>query len=121
MSKQQEAVTNAISSIPGVGRVAVEQYCVLDIAQKPVDIWLRDLDILVEVDGLQHEFGKAGWGEEGGQQFDRDREFDRRVLAAGRRLVRLSVRDRRSWCEHVQAAISRAGQQQEGGFVYYSH
>ncbi len=86
LSAQQLAVTNTISSIPGVGRVAVEQYCVLDIAQKPVDIVLRDHGLIIEVDGLQHEHHAAGFGEEAGQQFSRDREFDRKVLQSGRRL-----------------------------------
>lgn len=121
MSQQQQAVTDAISSISGIGQVAVEQYCVLDIAQKPVDIWLRDLDILIEADGRQHEPGAAGWGAENDEQFQRDREFDRKVLASGRRLVRLSVRDRQSWSKHVHAAIRRAQQQPGAPFVYYSH
>ena len=121
MSKQQHEVTEAISSIAGIGQVAVEQHCVLDIAQKPVDIWLRDHDILIEADGRQHEPGAAGWGEEDGQQFERDREFDRKVLASGRRLVRLSMRDKQSWGKHVQAALRRAQQQPGGAFVYYSH
>lgn len=121
MSKQQEAVTNTISSIPGVGRVAVEQYCVLDIAQKPVDVWLRDLDLMIEIDGVQHEHGVAGWGEKDGGQFDRDRDFDRRVQASRRRLLRLSVRDKQSWAAHVQAAMRRTQQQPAQGFVYYSH
>jgi hypothetical protein len=121
LSAQQLAVTNTISSIPGVGRVAVEQYCVLDIAQKPVDIVLRDHGLIIEVDGLQHEHHAAGFGEEAGQQFSRDREFDRKVLQSGRRLLRLSVRDRQAWANHVHAAIRKVQQQPQHGFVYYSH
>lgn len=120
MSKVQAAATHVVSTLPGAGSVAVEQYCALDIACKPVDILLPEHSLMIEVDPKLHEPQAGGW-EEAGEQFSRDRAFDKGVLAANKRLLRLSGRDQASWGKHVLAAIKRAEQEPEKGFVYYSH
>ena len=61
MSHLQQAATRAVSSVPGAGPVAVEQYATLGIAQKPVDMVLRDHNLLIEVDHKQHEPSNKGW------------------------------------------------------------
>lgn len=109
-----------ISSIAGVGRIAVDQYCALDLAQKAADFVLLDYDIVVEADGSQHGIDSTGFDKPAGEQFDRDRHFDRAVKAAGRRLVRLHWRDEEHWCKTVKAAISRVRQHPGSAVLYYS-
>lgn len=111
---------DAVSSIPGIGRIAVEQYWALDLAQKAVDAVLLDFNIMLEFDGSQHSAESTGFDKAAGEQFERDRAFDRAVRQAGRRLVRLHWRDQAHWCKTVQAAISRVQQQPGCAFVYYS-
>lgn len=104
----------------GAGRVSVEQFRVLQWAQKPIDAVLEEHGILLEVDGAQHAESSTGFGQQQGAQHERDRQLDRDVLAAGRRLLRLHHQDAASWGQHVQAAIQRAQQQPSSGFVFYS-
>lgn len=75
---------------------------------------------MVEVDGSHHEEGSSGWGEPAGAQWQRDRQLDSSVLAAGGRMVRLHYRDEPTWQLCMQAAIERVQQQPAASFVYYS-
>lgn len=109
-----------ISSIEGIGRIAVEQYCALDLAQKAVDFVLLDYDIMVEADGSQHGIDSTGFDKPAGKQFGRDREFDRAVKAAGRRLVRLHWGDGGHWCKTVRTAIRRVQRQPGCAVLLYS-
>lgn len=116
---QREAV-EILRQIPGVGRISLEQYRVLPLMQKPIDIVLEDHGLLIEVDGSQHLQAGSAFGEAAGEQYRRDREVDRGVLSSGARMVRLDCRDAASWASHVQAAMRRVQQQPSSSFVYYS-
>lgn len=116
----QKLCIEKIAAVQGVGPIAVEQYCCLGIARKPIDCLLVQHNIMCELDGSQHAAESTGLGQEAGAQYRRDRDFDRAVKAAGRRLVRLHHRDVDNWHKTVQAAIDRAQQHPSVGFVYYS-
>lgn len=120
ISAPQRAALQAVQQLPGVGSTSVEQFRVLHLAQKPIDIVLEQYGILVEVDGSQHGAGRVAWCEQAGAQFERDRQLDRGVLSSGGRLVRLHWQDEASWHKTVQAAIQRVQQQPNSSFIYYS-
>lgn len=120
LSDIQKLFVEKVASMQGVGPIAVEQYWALDIAKKPIDLVLVLHNLMCELDGSQHAEESTGFGHEAGAQFMRDRAFDRAVVAAGKRLVRLHHRDVDNWHKTVHAAIVKAEQQPGEGFVYYS-
>lgn len=119
LSAAQQAAVECLEQLPGAGQLSVEQHRAPP-TRHPVDIVLEDHGLLVEVDGSQHEEGSSGWGEAAGAQWQRDRQLDRSVLAAGGRLVRLHYRDEPTWQLCMQAAMDQVQQQPGASFVYYS-
>lgn len=120
ISVWQQAAVALLHSLLGPGCCTVEQYRLLPVAQKPVDIVVEPAGLLVEVDGPQHAPSSTGFGEEAGAQCARDQQFERSVLSSGMRLLRLHWADLFSWPAHMQAALQRCRQQPSSSFIYYS-
>lgn len=118
LSHYQRLALSLLLALLGPGSCSVEQYRLLPVARKPIDIVVEATGLLVEVDGPQHAPSSSGWGEAAGAQCERDRQFERAVLASGGRLLRLHWEDTACWLSHVLAALQRC--KQPGGFVYYS-
>jgi hypothetical protein len=89
LSAPQLAALAVLQKLPGIGSITVEQFRVLPLMQKPIDMVIEQYGMLVELDGRQHEQEQGAFGEVPGSQYDRDRQLDRLVLASGRRLLRL--------------------------------
>lgn len=103
-----------------MGRISVEQYRALPLAQKPFDFVLDEWGVMIEVDGSQHAANSTGFGQAAGERHDRDREIDRGVLRFGMRLLRLHHADAQHWGKHVLAAIKHVKQHPTCSFVWYS-
>lgn len=120
ISWYQRVAVALLHAVLGPVKCSVEQYRLLSVAQKPVDIVVEHCQLMIEVDGEQHAASSTGWGEDAGAQCERDQQFERGVLASGARLLRLHWADAASWPGHMLAAVRRAEQQPNSSFVYYS-
>lgn len=116
---QQEAV-ELVQQLAGTTNITVEQYRLLELAQKAVDIVVEPIQLLMEVDGAQHAANSTGFGEELGEQCKRDKRFDQAVLDGGGRLLRLHHQDRASWGSYILAALRKCQREPGSSFVYYS-
>ena len=120
ISAHQLAAVELVQQLAGTHNSTVEQYRVLALAQKAVDIVVEPFGLLMEVDGAQHATDSTGFGEEQGEQCRRDKRFDHAVLSGGGRLLRLHHQDKPSWGRHILAALQKCQQEPGSNFVYYS-
>lgn len=120
LSAPQALAAWMLRRVPAAGPVSLEQYRVLPLAQKPVDLVLEAWNLMIEVDGQQHASSSSGFGAAPGEQCERDRAFEQRVLSSGGRLLRLHWADVASWVSTVLYALRRIQQSPHEGFVWYS-
>lgn len=119
MSVWQRAAVALVLRRLGPGSCTVEQYRLLTVAQKPIDIVVEQCSLFIEVDGQQHAASSTSFGEATGAQCERDKQFERGVLASGGRLLRLHWADVGNWATWLEAALRRC-RQPGSSFVYYS-
>jgi very-short-patch-repair endonuclease len=120
LSAWQALAAWMLQRLPLAGPVSVEQYRLLQLAQKPVDFVLEAWNLWIEVDGQQHASSSSGFGAAAGEQCERDRSFERLVLSSGSRLLRLHWADVPKWPLHVLAAIFHICAYPNSSFVWYS-
>lgn len=75
--------------------------------------------LLIEVDGEQH-FVKDYKGKSAKEQFNEDREKDKRAYAAGYKLLRLHHDNIKKWAECIKGALELSARNPGTPFVLYS-
>lgn len=94
------------AAMPVPCTIVLEPYVVPDV-RAPFDFWLKEVGVLVEVDGQQHMEGSYRHTSLHDQVL-RDYAKEEAALRAGYHVVRLHWADGSTWCDLVWEAVRQA-------------